>query len=237
MELPMILEKPHRDLSGRTIHRISFIAVILFSIFLILSPTATSCGEPKRWSKEWEEDYEKRQPSEKIMDAIGVKPGMVVGEVGAGNGRFTVKVAARVGESGKVLANDIDEDAINFMKKRCKREKIKNMVVVEGKVEDPLFPVAALDMVYMINTYHHLAKPVELLKNFIPSLKAGGLLAIIDRDPERLKESSSHYTRKQAVLDQAKEAGFELVRLETFLPEDNIYIFCLREPEPALDKE
>ena len=74
-------------------------------------------GKTGRWSKDWEDKYEAFQSSEKIMDISGVRQGFYVGEIGAASGRFAVKVAARVGHTGKVFANDIDEHAINFMKR------------------------------------------------------------------------------------------------------------------------
>ena len=177
------------------------------------------------WSKEWEEWFETTQPSEVIMDTLGVKSGMVIAEVGAGNGRLAVKMARRVGETGKVYANDIAPRALSFMRKRCKREKIKNMIVVEGKVAHPRLPEATMDMVYLINTYEHLARPVALMKNIIPSLKKDGVLVIIAIDPVKIEYKHDIAVPRETILKEAEEAGFQLVDLKTFLPEDNIYIF------------
>lgn len=216
--------------------RVFYLFCSFILLFLISPITACQSKDVKRWSKEWEERYEDRQPSAAIMDSIGIREGMIIGEVGAGNGRLAVKVAARVGENGKVYANDISKEAIDFMRERCEREKIANMVVIEGTVEDPLFPEAGLDMVYMINTYHHLEKPVELLRNIIPALKPHGTLAIIERDPERADDSRSHGTTREILIRQAEEAGYESIRVETFLSEDNIYIFRIAENLPTKDK-
>ncbi len=199
----------------------------LFVLYL-LGLTIVSCNpvpEKGRWSKEWEEWFETIQPSDVIMDTIGVLPGMTIAEVGAGNGRLAVKIAKQVSIEGKVYANDIDPAAIRFMRKRIRREKISNMVVIRGKVDDPLLPPGEIDIVYVVNTYSHFDKPVELLKNMIPAFKPGGRLVIIEYDPVKAPEAGSHSTSKETVLDEAEKAGYYLTGLKTFLPKDNIYIF------------
>lgn len=169
------------------------------------------------------------QPPDKVMDAIGVKPGMVIGEVGAGRGRYTVHLAHRVGQTGKIYANDINEDALRHLRERCRRDETTNVEIIVGKVDDPLFPKASLDMVFMILTYHHLSRPVELLKNLIPSLKPGATVVIVDPDPEKYKTRvSGESTSPEKMRSDAAEAGFEIARTETFLSRDNIFILRLK---------
>jgi predicted methyltransferase len=88
----------------------------------------------------------------------------------------------------------------------------------------------------MINTYHHLDKPVELMRNIAPSLKPGGLLVIIEHDAEKIPDEEEHTTPREMLLEQAGEAGFELVKIETFLEKDNINIFRVRPPETELEE-
>ncbi len=199
----------------------------LFVLFL-LGFIIVSCNpvpEKGRWSKEWEEWFETIQPSEVIMDTIGVLKDMTIAEVGAGNGRLAVKMARRVGVSGKVYANDIDPAAIRFMRKRIRREKISNIVVIRGKVDDPLLPHGEIDIVYVVNTYSHFERPVKLMDNIIPALKPDGRLVIIEYDPQKAPEAGLYSTSKETILDEAEGAGYQLVSLKTFLPKDNIYIF------------
>jgi len=202
---------------------------LIFVLLVFFCSLNQSCKKSRRWSKEWEEAFESFQPTDKILDTIGVKPNMVIGEVGAGNGRVAVKAAAIVGENGRVYANDIDDKAIRFMKNRCRNENINNMVVVKGKVTDPCLPKGELDLVYIINSYEHFAAPVELLKNISPALKSGGTLAIIATDPNKLKANTWHSTPKETILRHAEIAGYRLVRIETFLQNDNIYIFQVKK--------
>jgi SAM-dependent methyltransferase len=170
-----------------------------------------------------------RQPPDKIMAAIGVQAGMVIGEVGAGQGRFTVHLARKVGESGKIYANDIDESSLEHLRDRCKRLGLDNVDIIHGQVEDPLFPKDSLDMVFMILTYHHLAKPVALLKSLIPSLKLGATVVVVDPDPEKDKDRGGREsTSEEKIRKEAGEAGLELVRVETFLEKDNIFILRVK---------
>jgi SAM-dependent methyltransferase len=178
-----------------------------------------------RWSKEWEEKFETFQPSGEIMDVIGVKPGLTVGEIGAGNGRFAVKVAARVGSSGKVYANDIDPKAVRFMEQRCEREGITNMAIIHSKDVEPGFPTGKLDLVYLINTYDHLVDPITLLRNTRRSLKPDGRLAVIAYDPQKLADHSGHAVPRKRLITECTRAGFTLVHLDTTFIYDNIYLF------------
>jgi ubiquinone/menaquinone biosynthesis C-methylase UbiE len=174
----------------------------------------------------WEQNQNAYQPPELIMDAIGVKPGMVIAEVGAGRGRIVVHMAARVGFDGKVYANDIDQEKLDYLKFRCERDSIYNVWTILGEVDDPLLPEGQLDLVYFINTYHHLADPVELMRNILPSLKPDGLLVIIEHDPEKHPdEGGNHSTPHDELLQEAEEAGYELLRLEDILERDYINIF------------
>jgi ubiquinone/menaquinone biosynthesis C-methylase UbiE len=213
----------------KTLSLCALISTFLFLAFpdptLTLSQTVDS----------WEENSNKRQPPQEVMDVIGVKPGMVIGEVGAGRGRYTVHLAMRVGGEGKIYANDINEKSLAYLRERCKRDGIKNVETILGKVDDPLLPREALDMVVMVWVYHHLEKPVELLKNLIPSLKAGATVVIIDPAPERGGERDSHRpSTKASVEKEAEKAGFELIRTETFLPKDNIFILRVKIPLPNI---
>ena len=174
----------------------------------------------------WEQDQNAYQPPELIMYAIGVEPGMVIAEVGAGRGRIVVHMAARVGFDGKVYANDIDEEKLAYLRYRCERDSIYNVETILGEVDDPLLPEGELDLVYLINTYHHLAQPVELMRNILPSLKPGGLLVIIEHDPEKHPDAGpDHSTPHDELLREAEEAGYELLRLEDILERDYINIF------------
>ena len=177
----------------------------------------------------WEKRLNDAQPPDQVMESIGVRPGMRVGEIGAGRGRYTVHLARKVGETGKVYANDIDSGSLAYLRTRCQRDGIRNVVAILGRADDPLFPAASLDIVFMINTYHHLARPVVLLRNLAQSLKPGATVAIVEHDPEKVGgDGRKEATSPDALRGQAEEAGYEVVRVETFLEQDNIYILRVK---------
>ena len=193
--------------------------VILCISFLFLSPVRSQDPDA------WEEYQTKLQPPEIVIPAIDLKEGMVVGEIGAGRGRYSVMLAKHVGEKGHIYANDIDKESIEYLDLRCKRDKIDNITTILGKERDPLLPENTVDMIFIVNTYHHITHPIEVLKNARPALKSAGTLVIIDGVPGKYGGSSSHTTPKEELISQAKEAGFRFVKVAAELERDNIYIF------------
>jgi len=165
-----------------------------------------------------------RQPPELVLKTIGIKPGMIIGEVGAGRGRYTVQIASRISPSGKIYANDIEEDYLQYIEKRCVNHGLTNVKTVLGGLTDPKLPPAALDMVIMVNVVHCLAEPVALLRNIKKSLKPDGVIAIVEGSLEKYPAAAGEWFPRSKYLKIYKDAGYELVREETFLPQDNIYI-------------
>lgn len=171
----------------------------------------------------WETRINDRQPIQKVIEAIGLKPDMVIGEVGAGTGRVTVWFAAKVGPKGMVYANDIDKESLDHLEKRCKKEGFTNVKIILGTIDDPKLPLRALDIAFMTNTYHHLEKPVELVRNLLKTLKDNGILAIVERDAERTGNYHEG-TKKEEFIKQMEQAGFEVFLVDTSMREDNIYL-------------
>jgi len=159
------------------------------------------------------------QPPDQVMDAIGIKPGMVVAEIGAGKGRYVVQLAVRVGNTGKVYAEDIDAESLKYLEKRCKRWGLENVEIILGDVIDPKLPENKLDIIFIISAFHHFQDPIKLLNNARSSLKPDGLLAI----GEWLKATSSEQVKAQLIT-----AGYKLVRTETFLEENDMYIYIFQ---------
>ena len=192
---------------------------ILYSIFLCLVILFLNVSTENR---------DQRQQPEKVMDVIGVKKGMTIGVAGAGHGYFTFKMAKRVGQTGKIYANEINEKKLNHIKKRCKKDQIENVSTILGEVEDPLFPIGEMDMVFMCYVFHDLEKPVEFLINIKKSLKNGATVVIMDQDPG--KTGSNHFFTKETLLKKVKAANYKVLRIETFLKNDNIYV-CVPNKE------
>jgi ubiquinone/menaquinone biosynthesis C-methylase UbiE len=163
------------------------------------------------------------------MDTIGVESGMIIGEVGAGEGYFTFKLSERVGPEGRIYANDIKKSVLETIEEKSQENNIENITIVHGEIEDPLFPNDKLDMIVMMIVYHDLEKPVQFFRNIKKYLKPSANVVIIDRDPDRWGSGWDHFMTKEAILDSVKKSDYDLVRLETFLEKDNIYIFHPKE--------
>jgi len=159
------------------------------------------------------------QPPDQVMDAIGIRPGMVGAEIGAGRGRYVVQLAVRVGENGKVYGEDIDAAALRHLEGRCERWGLANVEAILGTVDDPKLPVGELDFIFIISAYHHFDDPVALLGNARASLKPNGMLAIA----EWLRSTSP-----EDMEAQMSAAGYRLDRTETFLEENGLHIYVFR---------
>jgi SAM-dependent methyltransferase len=168
------------------------------------------------------------QPPDKIMDAIGLKPGMAIGEVGAGFGRFTVWLARRVGNNGLVYANDIDEGVLKLLERRSKQAGLDNIKIVLGQIHDPGFPSRSLDMVFMINVYNAFEDPARFLRNIAPALKPGGTLAIVLDDPAKSGGESARSATREEFLASVDKAGYKVEKEETFLQRDGLFVLRLR---------
>ena len=108
---------------------------------------------------------------------------------------------------------------------RNKKNNIKNIEVILGTETDPKLPAGKLDLVYLTFTYRHLSKPLQVLKNIKPALKKDGILAIIENKP------SGNGSSEKEMINIAKQAGYRLVRTETFLTLDNIWVFKSNDPK------
>src|SRR5262245_51520458 len=100
-----------------------------------------------------------------IMDALGIGEGSVVADLGAGGGWFTVRLARRVGPNGTVFAQDVQSQMLEAIKRRVGREGLRNVEYVQGSSDDPHLPAGRLDAVLIVDSYHEVAKPIELLRN------------------------------------------------------------------------
>ena len=160
------------------------------------------------------------------MDAIGLAPGMVVGEAGAGEGYFTLPMARRVGPSGAVLANDISARALQQLEQGGAREGLANIRAVLGSVDDPKFPRQDLQLVVVVHAFHDFAHPVEWLINLKKYLRAGARLAVIDLDPTQGGES--HFWPRERISGYAEEAGYELVEARFDISDHLILVYRIR---------
>ena len=163
---------------------------------------------------------DKRDQPEKLLNIAGIKPGMSVGEAGAGSGYFTFYISRRVGDRGKVYANDIDEGSLQSLTDRCEREGVENIETVLGEIADPCFPVSDLDIVTMLYAFHDFTEKEQWLRNVKKYMKEDASLVIFDG------QDAHTGLNRAVVLDLGKKTGFELTRHENL--HSGIWIYILR---------
>lgn len=201
---------------------------ITYMFVLVLSLIPSSIAQENRTVLTPENANEARlnglQPPDQVMDAVGVKPGMTVAEIGAGRGRYVVQLAVRVGVAGRVYAEDIDAASLRHLELRCRRWGLGHVKAIHGKVNDPMLPKGELDLIFIISSYHHFEDPVALLRNARPALKPDGILAI----GEWLPREGADYLTSEQIEEQMTAAGFRLERIETFLQKNNMNLYIFR---------
>lgn len=167
----------------------------------------------------------------RVMQEIGVRPGMRVADVGAGDGYFTLRLAKSVGAGGAVFASDIDADALHVLDERRDSAGVQNVQIIQGTEDDPLLPDSTLDLVLIVNTIHLVDNPTQFLGNVSRSVKSGGRIVLVQWSAEKLDSEAvdwdptdrARYTLR-TTLRTIYDGGLEVVRLLDFLPMQNIYI-------------
>jgi SAM-dependent methyltransferase len=120
--------------------------------------------------------------AEEVMQLAGVKPGMSVADVGAGEGYYTVRLAKVVGPKGRVLAEDIVPDVRDALSDRVQRDRLDNVAVKLGTADDPMLPASSFDRVFLVHMYHEVASPYAFLWHMREGVRPDGLVIVVDSD-------------------------------------------------------
>lgn len=118
--------------------------------------------------------------AEEVMELAGVKAGMSVADVGAGEGYYTVRLARVVGAKGRVLAEDIVPEVRDDLSDRIQRERLDNVAVKLGAADNPMLPAASFDRVFLVHMYHEVTKPYAFLWHLREGVKPDGLVVVVD---------------------------------------------------------
>lgn len=170
-----------------------------------------------------DENRAKNLQIDRIMDILKITEGKNVADIGAGSGWFTTRAAKRVGEQGKVFAVEINQEFINYINERAKKENFKNIQTVLGTEDDPKLTANSIDACLILKTYHEIGQPIKVLQNLKRSFKKDALLGIIDRNGK----GDDHGIDKQQVIDEAKRAGFVLKEEFDFTKADGMDYFLV----------
>jgi predicted O-methyltransferase YrrM len=168
--------------------------------------------------------------AEEVMRLAGIRPGMTVADVGAGEGYYTVRLAQRVGREGRVLAQDIVPAYRDRLAERVAREQLDNVSVKLGKPADPMLPDRSFDRIFLVHMYHEIEEPYELLWRMRPALRPGGLVVVVDVD----RPTSAHGT-PPALLDcEMRAVGYSRIDRQP-LAEQGAYLVTYAATGPRPD--
>jgi SAM-dependent methyltransferase len=164
------------------------------------------------------------------LDILHIARGAAVADIGAGSGYMTVRLARRVGEAGRVYANDLQPQMLELLERRLARERITNVTLVQGAVDNPRLPAASVDLALMVDVYHELSQPQAMLRRLREALKPGGRLVLLEyrkEDPAIPIRPEHKMTVAEARMEVEAE-GFTLTRVDESLPRQHILIFNAR---------
>ena len=154
--------------------------------------------------------------------------GMTVCDLGCGNGYWTLPMARKVGKSGKVYAVDIQPEMLRKLSVRAEQEKIDNIKLVRGDVDDPQLPVNEVDLLLMVDVYHEFSHPESMLWGIRRSLTDTGVVALLEyreEDPE-VPIKPLHKMSKHQIMKEYEKNGFKLVREYNELPWQHLMFFA-----------
>ncbi len=163
----------------------------------------------------------------RAVHALGIRPGQVVADVGAGTGYYTSLLARKVAPGGRVLATDIQSEMLDRLRARLARERLSNVELILGTEDDPRLPPGCCDVILMVDVYHELARPQAMMRRLREALKPDGRLVLV----EFRKESAWVPIREEHKMSVAEARaelaadGYRLAEVIDVLPWQHILVF------------
>jgi ubiquinone/menaquinone biosynthesis C-methylase UbiE len=170
------------------------------------------------------------QKPDQVVAALGLRPGEVVADIGAGSGYFTLRFARAVGDTGRVYAVDVSPEMIRHLNRRLRDEGVRNVVTVLSDPDDPLLPDASVDCFVVVDTWHHIEDQEKYLRLMKRMLRPGGQIVHIDFQKRELPVGAplSMKISRDDLVSEMDAAGFRLESEHTFLPYQYFLVFGRR---------
>lgn len=173
------------------------------------------------------DEREREENPTLLVDALKIKPGQVVADIGAGSGYFTRRLSTKVGPEGRVLAVDIQPEMLTLLTNKLAEERITNVTANLGTITDPQLPPNSVDLALMVDVYHEFSHPYEMMDAICRSLKPGGRIAFVEfrgEDPlVPIKEL--HKMTEAQVRKEASVLPLEWTETIGVLPRQHIILF------------
>ena len=186
----------------------------------IVSPTRTG-----------EEHRDSLNEAGEIARLLELKPGMTVGDIGAGAGYHTVRLSRLLGPTGSIVAEDVTRDYLMELARRVERLKLTNVKLALGEPQDPRLPASSLDAAILVHMYHEIAQPYAFLYNLAPALKPGARVGIVDLE----RPTAEHGTPIEILRCELAAVGYREIATHQ-LAGDGGYLAVFSLPEQASRK-
>jgi len=170
-----------------------------------------------------------QKPAE-LVKALAIRPGMAVADLGAGTGYFSRRLSAAVGPDGTVFAVEPEPKLLAYLRERAEREKTANVVPVLASLDDPRLPPRAVDLVLVVDTFHHIDGRIAYFRALQRALRPGGRVAVVDwhKRPLPVGPEPAHKLAREQVVDEMRAAGYALVAEPDVLPYQYVLVFAPR---------
>jgi SAM-dependent methyltransferase len=166
--------------------------------------------------------------SGQLARLLAIRPGMTVGDIGAGSGYHTVRLSRQLGPAGRVIAQDVTPDYLKQLAERIQRLKLSNVRLALGEPHDPRLPAASLDVAILVHMYHEVAQPYAFLYNLASALKPGARVGIVDLD----RPTSQHGTPLELLRCELAAVGYRQIAVHQ-LAGDPSYLAVFAPPTQA----
>jgi len=200
--------------------RSSFLGVAALAALILVA----GCTALKRYAYEGfgRDDWQK---PEQVIEALALRPGDRVADLGSGGGYFTFRFSKAVGAAGKVYAVDVDRDLLEYIAARAKDEGMRNIETVAAKYDDPLLP-EAVDLIFTSDVYHHIQDRSKYFAHAGKYLRPAGRVVVIDFNEKGFASMIGHFTPADLVKREMDEAGYRLEEQFDFLEKQNFLVFA-----------
>lgn len=192
--------------------------------------------DPEYWSKIFDDPGRDawQKPAE-VVRVLGVRSGMTVADLGAGTGYFEPHLARAVGPRGTVLAVEVEPKLVAHLRDRAERENTPQVVPILASRDNPRLPAGSVDLVVLVDTYHHIDARVRYFKRLARCLAPGGRVAVIDWRPgdTPVGPPANHRLPPEHVVKEMEEAGYRLMSSPEFLPYQYFLLFERARPTSA----
>jgi precorrin-6B methylase 2 len=172
-------------------------------------------------------ERENEENPAKCIESLELKEGDVVADLGAGSGYYTFRMAAKVGGKGKILAVDIEDKMLAEIRKRVEKQSVTNVETVKCTETDPKLPEAGVDLVLMVDVYHELAFPYEVMIAIRKALKPGGRVVLVEfrKEDPKVPIKEVHKMSEEQIKKEMAVVGLSHLKTIGILPWQHIAVF------------